>query len=103
MGKTVFTVELHIHPPLSYDISRKPGGITLHPEIFEGEKLGDLVTRLIRQTPEILGRVYDSAKAEILPFVVTAVNGSIVNRDDALGKALANGDRINWFLTYTGG
>ncbi len=103
MDKSVYKVELVIRPPLSYDVSKKSGGITIHPEIFEGEKLGGLITRLIDQTPDILQRVYDPAKGEILPLIITVVNGSIVNRADVLQKELADGDRITWFLTYTGG
>lgn len=103
MGKAIFKVELVIRPPLSYDVSKKSGGITIHPEVFEGEKLGGLITRLINQTPDILQRVYDSSKGEILPLTITVVNGSIVNRADVLAKELVDGDQITWFLMYTGG
>lgn len=103
MEKSVFKVELVIRPPLSYDVSNKSGGVTIHPEVFEGEKLGELITSLVNQKPEILQRVYDSVNGEILPLVITVINGSIVNRVDALQQELATGDQITWFLTYTGG
>ena len=103
MEKSVFKVELVIRPPLSYDVSKKSGGVTLRPDVFEGEKLEDLIKRLVDQTPKALQRVYDSAHGEFLPLVVTAVNGTIVNRADALKKELADGDQITWFLMYTGG
>jgi molybdopterin converting factor small subunit len=103
MEKSVFKVELVIRPPLSYDVSKKSGGITIHPEVLEGEKLGGLIARLTSQTPDILRRVYDPVKGEILPLIITVVNGSIMNRVDAMEKEMADGDQITWFLTYTGG
>ena len=103
MEKSVSKVELIIRPPLSYDVSKKSGGITINPEVFEGEKLGGLITRLVNQTPDLLQRVYDSARGEIFPPIITIVNGSIVNRVDALEKELVNGDQITWFLMYAGG
>jgi molybdopterin converting factor small subunit len=103
MEKSVSKVELNIRPPLSYDVSKKSGGITIHSDVFEGENLGGLIARLANQTPRAFRRLYDPAKGEIFPPVITVVNGAIVNRADALEKELFDGDKITWFLMYAGG
>lgn len=100
---SIAKVELHIRPPLSYEVSKKAGGLIINPEVFEGETLGGLLARLAIQTPEIFQHVYDPDEGEIFPPIVTVVNGATMNRSEALEKELADGDQIAWFLMYAGG
>jgi len=96
-------VELQIRPPLSYEITKQAGGIKMEEEILEGETLGQLLVRLERQTPPAFQHIYDADKREILPPIVTVVNGTTIPRAGAIARELADGDKITWLLMYAGG
>jgi len=96
-------VELQIQPPLSYEITKQAGGLKMEEEILEGETLGELLVRLVRQNPPAFQHVYDSDIKEILPPIVTVVNGTTMPRADAIARKLADGDKITWLLMYAGG
>jgi sulfur carrier protein ThiS len=96
-------VELHIRPPLSYEVSKLTGGLVIQEKISENETLGDLLTRLDAKNPTLFKKIYDSSNQEIQKSIVTVVNGITVPRSEAMARELLDGDKIAWFLMYAGG
>jgi hypothetical protein len=99
----IASVVLHIRPPLSYEITKKAGGLILEEEIQNGETLRSLLIRLNVLNPAAFEHVYDPDKNDLLPPIVTVLNGVTLRRTEALSRKLVNGDKITWFLMYAGG
>jgi len=97
------SVELHIRPPLSYEVTKLAGGLITREEINEHETLGGLLARLDAKNPALFQKIYDSSNQEIQKSIVTVVNGTTVQRSEAMARDLHDGDKITWFLMYAGG
>jgi hypothetical protein len=97
-------VELHVHPPLSYNMtSSKVGAFVLEQEIDQGETLGDLLTRLEDGDHQAWQGTVDAGTHEIRTAVITILNGTLLLRSEAPRTPLSDGDQIAFRIGYSGG
>ena len=97
-------VELHVYPPLSYEISSKREGIlVLKALINPGDTLSDLLVRLCNRDQKLWKRIFDIRNKRMRPAFGIVLNGNAVSPTSLAHTSLSDGDQIKFVIIYGGG
>lgn len=97
-------VELHIYPPLSYEMtSKRLGPYVIEEEIDNGETLRDLLNRVSRNNQSAWKKIFNKNLHQMQPGILAILNGTVLAWKKAPETCLSDGDRVGFRITYLGG
>ena len=97
-------VELHVYPPLSYEMtSKRLGPHVIEEEIDPGETLGDLLSRLTNGSQIAWKKIFDTDLHQMRPGILAILNGTVLAWKNAPETCLSRGDQVGFRITYLGG
>ena len=97
-------VELHVYPPLSYEISSKRVGVlVLEAGIDPDDTLIDLLVRLYKEGKKLWKRIFDAEKKKMRPGFGIVLNDKATSSNVLAHTSLSDGDQIKFVIIYGGG
>jgi hypothetical protein len=102
--KVIPKIELHIYPPLSYEMtSKRVGALVLEIQVEQGDTLGDVLVRLDKKNHEKWKRLIDAQNKKMRPPVRTILNEKALSPSVLAHTPLSDGDQIKFVIIYGGG
>jgi len=97
-------IELHIHPPLSYEMtSKRVGDLILEIQVEQGDTLGDLLVRLYNEDHHVWKKLIDVQNKKMHHPIRTIFNGKALSPSVLAQTSLKDGDQIKFVIIYGGG
>ncbi len=103
-AKVMAKIELHIYPPLSYEMtSKRIGALVLEIQVEQGDTLGDVLVRLDNENHEKWKRLIDVQNKKMRPPIRTILNGKALSPSVLAHTPLSDGDQVKFVIIYGGG
>lgn len=102
--KVMPKIELHVHPPLSYEMtSNRVGDLILEIQVERGDSLGDLLLRLYNEGHNAWKKLIDVQNKKMNHPIRTILNGKALSPSVLAQTPLSDGDQIKFVIIYGGG
>ncbi|MFX1236386.1 MAG: MoaD/ThiS family protein [Promethearchaeota archaeon] len=97
-------IELHIYPPLSYEMtSKRVGDLIIEIQVEQGDTLGDLLVRLYTENQNAWKKLIDVQNKKMRNPIRTILNGKALSPSVLAHTPLSDGDQIKFVIIYGGG
>ena len=102
--KIMPTIEIHVHPPLSYDMtSERVEDLILEKQFDQGDTIGDLLVKLYNEGHKAWKKLIDVQKKRMHNPIRTILNGKALSPSVLAHTPLSDGDQLKFIIIYGGG